>query len=104
MVKATRDRLNRKLTSLRDKRLEIKGKLDAGPGNCSLMKEMRQVKDDIAKTVIKLKDEIDLKLTEDEMAAHSNAWITYQESSKSLKKDRGVIYSLLLGQCTEVLV
>ncbi len=31
MVKATRDRLNRKLTSLRDKRLEIKGKLAADP-------------------------------------------------------------------------
>ena len=72
----------------RVKRLEIKGELAANPGNRSLMKEMQQVKDDIAKTVIELKDEIDLKLTEDEMTAHSNAWITYQESSKSLKKGR----------------
>ena len=29
---------------------------------------------------------------------------TYQESSESLKKGRGMVYSLLLGQCTEVLV
>ena len=76
-VKATRDMLSHKLTSLRDKRLEIKGKLAANPGNCSLRKDMREVKDDIAKTKIKLKDEIDLKLTDDEMAAHSNTWLTY---------------------------
>ena len=40
MVKATRDRLNRKLTSLRDKRLDLEGKHATNPGNCSLRKEM----------------------------------------------------------------
>jgi hypothetical protein len=103
-VKATQDRLNRKLTSLRDKRLEIKGKLAADPGNRNLRKEMREVKDDIAKTEIELKDEIDLKLTDSGMAAHNSAWITYQESSKRLMKSRGIVYSLLLGQCTQVLL
>ena len=39
--KATKDRLNRKLTSLKDKRLEIEGKLAADPGNHSLRKEQR---------------------------------------------------------------
>ena len=75
-VKATKDRLNRKLTSLRYKRMEIKGKLAANPGNRSLMKEMQQVKDDIARTKIELNDEIDLKLTDNEMAVHSKAWLT----------------------------
>ena len=45
-----------------------------------------------------------MKLTDDEKTAHSNAWRTHQESSDSLKKSRGKIYSLLLGQCTQVLV
>ena len=45
-----------------------------------------------------------MRLTDNEMAAHSNAWLTYQESSKSLKKSRGMLYSLLLGQCTQVLL
>ena len=103
-VKATRDRLNRKLTSFREKRQEIEGKLAANPGNCSLRNEMHEVKYNIAKTKIELKDEIILKLTEDEMAVHTNPWITYQESSESLKKSRGVIYSLLLGQRVEVMV
>jgi hypothetical protein len=45
-----------------------------------------------------------MKLTDDERTAHSNAWRTHQETTKSLKKSRGKIYSLLLGQCTQVLV
>ena len=103
-VKATQDRLNRKLTSLRDERLEIEGELAADPGNRNLRKEMREVEDDIAKTKIELKDEIDLKLTDSEMAAHDSAWLTYHESSESLMKSRGIVFSLLLGQCTQVLV
>ena len=97
-VKTTRDRLNHKLTSLRDEMVEIKGKLAANPGNHSLRKEMQEVKDDIAKTKIKLKDEVEIKLTDNEKTAHNNAWRTHREASKSLKKSRGKVYSLLLGQ------
>ncbi len=45
-----------------------------------------------------------MKLTNDEKTAHSNAWCSHHESSNSLKKSRGKIYSLLLRQCTQVLV
>ena len=45
-----------------------------------------------------------MKLTDDERTAHSNAWRTHRETTESLKKSRGKIYSLLLGQCTQVLV
>ncbi len=60
--------------------------------------------DQIAKGDIKLKDEVEIKLTKDEKTAHSNALRSHCESSDSLKKSRGKIYSLLLGQCTQVLV
>ncbi len=103
-VTTTKDRLNRKLTSLRDERLEIEGELAADPGNCNLRKEMCEVKDNIAKTKIELKDEINMKLTDNDMAAHNNAWLTYQESSESQMKSRGIVYSVLLGQCTQVLL
>ena len=36
------------------------------------------------------------------MTVHSNAWLTQKELSKSLMKSRGMVYSLLPGQCTEV--
>ncbi len=74
------------------------------PTNRGLLKELREVDDQIAKGDIELKDEVEMKLTDDEKSAHSNAWHTHRESSNSLKKSRGKIYSLLLGQCTQVLV
>jgi hypothetical protein len=66
---------------------------------------MREINDNIAKGKIDLKDEVEMKLTEDEKTSHSNAWRIHRESSNSLlKKSRGKIYSLLLGQCTQMLV
>jgi hypothetical protein len=82
----------------------IEDEIISAPTNCSLLKEMREVDDQIAKGDIKLKDEVKMKLTNDEKTAHSNAWRSHCKSSNSLKKSRGKIYSLLLGQCTQVLV
>jgi hypothetical protein len=62
------------------------------------------VDDQIAKGDIELKDEVEMKLTNDEKTAHSNRWHSQRKSSDSLNKSRGKIYSLLLGQCTQVLV
>ena len=45
-----------------------------------------------------------MKLTDDEKTAHSNVWRTHRELTESLKKSRGKLYSLLLCQCTQVLV
>jgi hypothetical protein len=65
---------------------------------------MREVNDDITKGEIELADEVNMRLTEDEKIFHSNAWRTHGETNESLKKSRGKIYSLLIGQCTQVLV
>ncbi len=53
---------------------------------------------------MKLVNEVDMKLTEDEKISHANAWRSHRETTESLKKSRGKVYSLLLGQCTQVLV
>jgi hypothetical protein len=45
-----------------------------------------------------------MKLTDDEEMLHSNAWCTHHELTDGLKKSRDKIYSLLLGQCTQVLI
>ena len=65
---------------------------------------MTRSHDQIAKGDIKLNDEVKMKLSDDEMIAHSNMWHTHHETTVSLKKSRGEVYSLLLGQCTQVLV
>ena len=93
-VKATKDQLNLKLPDLRTKK--VVGKLATNPGNCSLLRERQEVNNDIAKTEIKLNDEVKMKLTDNERTALSKVWRTHQESSNSLKKSRGKVYSLLL--------
>ncbi len=45
-----------------------------------------------------------MKLMEDKKMVHSNVWRTHQEVTDSLKKSSGKILSLLLGQCTQVLI
>ncbi len=72
-VKATKDRLTLKLTSLRDERGDIATEMTVNPTNRGLKKELREIDDDIAKTEIELKDEVKMKLTDNEKTAHSNA-------------------------------
>jgi hypothetical protein len=103
-VKATRECIELKPKSLRAEKTAIEAEIISAPTNCGLLKELRKVDDQIAKGDIKLKDEVEMKLTNNEKIAHSNAWHTHQELSNSLKKSRGKFYSLLLGQCTQVLV
>jgi hypothetical protein len=62
------------------------------------------VDNEIAKGDIKLNDEVEMRLTDDEKISHSNTSHTHRETTESLKKSRGKVYSLLLGQCTQVLV
>jgi hypothetical protein len=45
-----------------------------------------------------------MKLTDKEKMAHSNSWHSHCETTDGLKKSRGKVYLLLLGQCTKVLV
>jgi hypothetical protein len=45
-----------------------------------------------------------MKLTEDKKMLHSNTWCTHREIIDGPKKSHGKIYSLLLGQSTQVLI
>jgi hypothetical protein len=103
-VKATRECIQLRLKSLMAEKTAIVAKLISAPTNRGLLKELCKVDDQITKGDIKLKDEVEMKLTNDEKTAHSNAWRSHCKSNNCLKKSRGKIYSLLLGQCTQVLV
>jgi hypothetical protein len=103
-VRATKDRIELKLRGLRAKKLAIEAEIQVAPTDCDLLKEMREVDDQIDKREIELADEVEMKLTKDKKIAHANAWRTNRETTESLKKSRGKVYSLLLGQCTQVLV
>ncbi len=103
-VKATREQIELRLKSLRAEKTAIEAEIIQAPTDRRLLKELQKVDDQIARGDIELNDEVEMKLTDDERTAHSNAWRTHRETTESLKKSRGKIYSLLLGQCTQVLV
>jgi hypothetical protein len=66
--------------------------------------KLREIDNQIAKCNIELTDEVKMKLREDKKISHSNAWRTHRETTESLKKSRGNVYSILIGQCTQVLI
>jgi hypothetical protein len=69
-VKATKDRIELKLIGLRTEKSAIEAKLVSAPANQGLLKEKREVNDDIAKGEIELANEVDMKLTKDEKISH----------------------------------
>jgi hypothetical protein len=68
------------------------------------MKERQENEDQILKCEIDLNNEVEMKLLDDKKMAHSKAWHSHHETTAGLKKSRGKVYLLLLGQCTQVLV
>jgi hypothetical protein len=68
------------------------------------MKERQEIEDRILKCEINLNNDIKMKLTDEEKMAQSNAWCSHCETTEGLKRSRGKVYLLLLGQCTQVLV
>jgi hypothetical protein len=45
-----------------------------------------------------------MKLTDNKVMAHSNVWRSHRETTEGLQKSRGKVFSLLLDQCTQMLV
>jgi hypothetical protein len=77
--------------------LANEAEIRVAPTDRGLLKEMREVDDQIAKGEIELANEV-------KNIAHANEWRTHRETTESLKKSKGKVYSLLLSQCTQVLV
>ena len=48
--------------------------------------------------------DLPIKLTDEESTQYSNAWRTYRERSTRLEKQRGQAFSMIRGQCMQVLL
>ncbi len=103
-VWATREQLSCKITSLTAEQNEILKEIATQSTNQDLVKKRREVEDQTLKCEIDLSNEVEMKLTDNEKMAHNNAWPSHCETAEVVKKSRGKVYSLLLGQCTQVLV
>jgi hypothetical protein len=58
---------------------------------------------DIAKGEYEATAELDVQMSDTEKTQHNNEWRTYRERNANLLKHRGQTYSLILGQCTQLL-
>jgi hypothetical protein len=103
-VRATREWIELKLRSLRAERMAVETKIDDAPTNHGLLKDLQEVDSKIAKGNIQLNEEVKMRLTGNKKISHSNMGRTHQVTTESLKRSRGKVYSLLLGQCTQMLV
>jgi hypothetical protein len=72
-VRATRERIELKLRSLRAEKMAIETKIEDGSTNCRLLKELQEVDNKITKGDIKLNYEVKMRLTDNEKISHSNA-------------------------------
>ncbi len=102
-VKATKERIELKLKGLKSEKMAIEAEIQVASSR-TLLRELREVDDQIAKCNIELTDKVEMNLTKDEKISHSNAWRTHRETTESLKKSRGKVYSRLIGQCIQVLI
>ncbi len=82
----------------RAERSVIDDKIMASPTDCKLMTENQEIEDQILQCGLKLKNKVNMKLTEDKKMSHNNIWRTHRELTDGPKKSHGKIYSLLLGQ------
>jgi hypothetical protein len=76
-VRATRERIELKLRSPRVEKTAIETEINNAPTNRRFLKELQEVDNKIAKGDIKLNDEVEMRLTDDEKISHSNMWRTH---------------------------
>jgi hypothetical protein len=102
-VLANTTRLEAKILNLEAQQTAIIAALAAAPQDRAILKEKSEVEDDLAKANFNLTEDLEMVLTFDEDAARKNAYRTYREDEQRLIGNRGKVYMLIIGQCTQAL-
>ena len=95
------ERVTKMVTSLEKQLVVIEVELLLTPNDLNLMKSQMEVENKLDVAKFELTDVVEVKATSDEGMAFSNWWQTYRGR---LVRSRGKVYSLVLGQCTTVLL
>ena len=102
-VQAHTTRLNRKIANLMAQQVAILAAIAADPTDRAVLREKMEVKDSISKAQFELTEELKIAYTLDEKAERSNVFCTHCENEQRLINNRGKVYTLTLGQCTQKL-
>jgi hypothetical protein len=62
-----------------------------------------EVKDELSKAQFELMEEINIVLTMEKKAEHSNVYSNFCEDEQRLVTNHGKVYTLTLGQCMQTL-
>jgi hypothetical protein len=92
------------VTSLKNQLNVIEAELLRIPKDLSLLKSQMEVENKLEVSKFELTDVVEVKTTADEHTAFSNSWRIYRERTDCLVRSRGKVFSLILGQCTTVLL
>ena len=92
------------LRAARDlQRASIQTMIDAGNAQVDTPFKLAVVENEIAQGDFDAMSPVLMVITDAEKTANSNAWRSYRERNANLLKHRGQTYSLILGQCTQLL-
>ncbi len=82
----------------------IKTGLASNPNELNLLRNQMEVENKLELARFELNDVVEVKTTAEEAMAFSNSWWIYRERTDRLVRSQGKVYSLVLGQCTTVLL
>ncbi len=102
-VAAHQLRLNAKITNLTAQQAAIDVALATTPKDRTALREKVEVEDDLSKANFDLTEDIEVVLTMDEKAERSNIYCTHCEDEQRLITNRGKVYMLTIGKCTQAL-
>ena len=77
--------------------------IDAGNAQADTPFKLAVVENEIAQGDLNVMPPVSIVLTDAEKTANNNAWRRYHDRNENLLKHRGQTYSLILGQCTQLL-
>jgi len=103
-VQAMTDRVTKLIANLEKQLRVTEDGLANTPDDLGLLKNQMEVENKLELAKFELTDVVEVKTTADEAMAFNNAWRTYRERTDRLVRSRGKVYSLVLGQCTTVLL
>jgi hypothetical protein len=92
------------ITSLEKLLQVINTELLLSPNDLNLLTSQMEVENKLELAKFYLTDVVEVKTTADEGMTFSNAWCTHHERIDHLVRSQGKVYSLVLGQCTTVLL
>lgn len=91
------------LTARRQQGLLLQQAIAADPQDIESPMKLAILQNKIAQAEFKAGEEIPIKLTDSEKTQHGNAWRTHHEWNAKLVQNRGQAFSLMQGQCTQLL-